>query len=141
MGDTTVSETTIGLVTDHALLVSQEETMSNLSSENVMMTGFTGAEIVSGTVENMTAILTEGETNLKTAMGPRFLNPILSDHIFNRIQAYGLLVVVPLGLILNSLSFVIFQKSKTFATSIGSHMTCITISDNIFLARLFLLFY
>ena len=136
MNNITVGKATVGLVTDRAILVSEEETISNLSG-NVTTTGFTDAEITSGTVENVTAILSEEETNLTTTMAQSFLNPILSDNIFSRIHLYGLLVVIPLGFILNSLSFIILQKSKTFASSIGNHLKCIAISDNIFLLGFF----
>ena len=57
----------------------------------------------------------------------------MSDNVFSDIQMYGLIVLIPLGIIFNSLSLIVFQKSKVFTTAIGNHLKCISISDSIML--------
>ena len=57
----------------------------------------------------------------------------MSDNVFSDIQMYGLIVLIPLGIIFNLLSLIIFQKSKVFTTAIGNHLKCISISDSIML--------
>ena len=56
----------------------------------------------------------------------------------NDIHLYGLIILFPLGIIFNTLSLIIFQKSQAFSTSIGNHLKCITISDSILLMGGFL---
>ena len=116
--------------TDGAILFSTEET--NSSMEN-----FTDAEVTSGKAENLTLIPNEEEINLTTALAQRLSTSILNDNIFSRIHLYGLLVVIPLGFFLNSLTLIILCKCKTFASSIGNHLKCIAVSDNIFLLGFF----
>ena len=131
MNNSTVSQAAIGLVTDRAILFSAEET-TNSSIEN-----FTDAEVTSEIVENLTAIPNGEEINPTTALVQRLSTKILSDNIFFRIHLYGLLVVVPLGFFLNSLSLIILCKCKAFASSVGNHLKCIAVSDNIFLLGFF----
>ena len=56
----------------------------------------------------------------------------------NDIHLYGLIILFPLGIIFNTLSLIIFQKSQAFSTSIGNHLKCISISDSILLMGGFL---
>ena len=60
----------------------------------------------------------------------------MSDNVFARIHMYGLIILIALGIIFNSVSFVVFQKSKIFTTSIGNHLKCIAISDTIMLVEM-----
>ena len=60
----------------------------------------------------------------------------MSDNVFARIHMYGLIILTPLGLIFNSVSVVVFQKSKIFTTSIGNHLKFIAISDSIMLVEM-----
>ena len=46
---------------------------------------------------------------------------------------YGLIILVPIGITFNSISLVIFQRSKAFTTSVGTHLKCVSISDSIML--------
>ena len=45
----------------------------------------------------------------------------------------ALLSLIPIGIIFNSISLIIFQKSQAFSSSIGNHLKCISITDSILL--------
>ena len=48
---------------------------------------------------------------------------------------YVAIILIPLGIIFNSVSLIVFQKTKAFSTSIGNHLKCISISDSIMLVQ------
>ena len=63
----------------------------------------------------------------------------MNDNVFYRIHMYGLIVLIPLGIIFNSISVIVFQKSQVFSTSIGNYLKCISISDTIILVGILLI--
>ena len=99
-----------------------------------MMENFT--EAINETTTVLGQIISEETT---TEMGQ-----IISERVkafakyVNNIQLYGLIILFPLGIIFNTLSLIIFQKSQAFSTSIGNHLKCISISDSILLMGGFL---
>ena len=99
-----------------------------------MMENFT--EAINETTTVLGQIISEETT---TEMGQ-----IISERVkafakyVNNIQLYGLIILFPLGIIFNTLSLIIFQKSQAFSTSIGNHLKCISISDSILLLAGFL---
>ena len=62
----------------------------------------------------------------------------MNDNMFVYIHMYGLLILIPLGIVLNSVSLTVFQKSKAFSTSTGNHLKGISVSDTIILVGLLL---
>ena len=94
-------------------------------------------------MKNFTETLDELETT--TAVGQNISEAVttelvksansVSDNVFVRIYMYVAIVMIPLGIIFNSVSLIIFQKSKAFTTSIGNHLKCISISDSIMLVQ------
>ena len=63
--------------------------------------------------------------------GTIYVNKYAKAHmITEQIELYGSLIVTPLGLILNSLSLVIFYKCKLHKTATGLHLICIALADN-----------
>ena len=62
----------------------------------------------------------------------------VKNYVFSNIHMYGLIILFPFGIFFNSLSLIVFQKSKTFSTSIGNHLKCISISDSIILVGILL---
>ena len=63
----------------------------------------------------------------------------MNKNVFFDIHMYGLIMLIPLGIIFNSISLIIFQKSQAFSTSIGNHLKCISISDSIVLIGILLI--
>ena len=57
----------------------------------------------------------------------------MNDNVVSLIHLYGFIILIPIGIIFNSISFIIFQKSQAFSSSIGNHLKCISISDSILL--------
>ena len=56
-----------------------------------------------------------------------------------QIELYGCLLLMPLGFILNTASFVIFIVTKTYKTPTGLHLLCISVADNTVLISIFLM--
>ena len=56
-----------------------------------------------------------------------------------QIELYGCLFLVPIGFILNTISFIIFVVTKTHKTPTGLHLICIAVADNIVLILSFLI--
>ena len=54
-----------------------------------------------------------------------------NSELLQDITVYGILISVPLGFVLNSLSLILLIKSKDFSTSIGSHLKSLAVADNI----------
>ena len=63
----------------------------------------------------------------------------MKRNVFFDIHMYSLLILVPLGIIVNSISLIIFQKSKAFSNAVGNHLKCISISDSIVLVGILLI--
>ena len=95
-------------------------------------------------MENFTQAVTETTTDLGQNISEETATELLksaksmNDNVFAHIHMYGLIILIPLGIIFNSLSLIIFRKSKDFSTSIGNHLKCISISDSIMLIGMFL---
>ena len=51
-------------------------------------------------------------------------------------QLFSYITLIPAGFILNSLSFIIFLKSKTYKSATGIHLICLCIADNMVLVSL-----
>ena len=47
-----------------------------------------------------------------------------------QIRVYGSIILIPTGIILNILSFIIFYKIKKYKSAPGSHIMCMAIADN-----------
>ncbi len=47
------------------------------------------------------------------------------------VENYGILILVPIGLFLNTLSFIIFNRSEKYSTAVGLHLKCLAVSDNL----------
>ena len=94
-------------------------------------------------MKNFTETLDELETtsavgqNISEAVTTELVKSAnsMSDNAFVRIYMYVAIVLIPLGIIFNSVSLIIFHKSKVFTTSIGNHLKCISISDSIMLVQ------
>ena len=48
-----------------------------------------------------------------------------------KVELYCFLVIIPLGIFLNFLCFIIFLKSKMYKTATGIHVTYLAIADNV----------
>ena len=57
----------------------------------------------------------------------------MNDNVVSLIHLYGFIILIPIGIIFNSISLIIFQKSQAFSSSIGNHLKCISITDSILL--------
>ena len=67
-----------------------------------------------------------------------FVTPeIPSLSITEQIELYGNLIVVPLGVVLNFLSFVIFYRIKTHKTATGLNLMCIALGDTLVIVGFF----
>ena len=56
-----------------------------------------------------------------------------------QIELYGCLILIPIGIILNTVSFAIFIITKTHKTPTGLHLMCIAMADNTVLILSFLI--
>ena len=50
--------------------------------------------------------------------------------LLERIKYYALMILVPTGLVLNTLSFVVFYKIKRHKSAVGCHIMCMAVADN-----------
>ena len=95
-------------------------------------------------MENFTQSVTETTTDLGQNISEETATELLksaksmNDNVFAHIHMYGLIILIPLGIIFNSLSLIVFRISKDFSTSIGNHLKCISISDSIMLVGMLL---
>ena len=100
-------------------------------------------------MENFTAAVNETTTAVDeweatTALGQSMREWTTTERVksfaklVNDIHLYGFIILIPLGIIFNSLSLIIFQKNQAFSTAIGNHLKCISISDSIMLIGGFL---
>ena len=93
-------------------------------------------------MQNFTEAINEFETT--TAVGQNISEEDTSDLLKSIIKSmkdihlYCLIILVPLGLIFNSISLVTFQRNKSFSTSSGYHLKCISICDSIILVGILL---
>ena len=59
-------------------------------------------------------------------------------HVTKMVEIYGSFALVPVGVLLNIITLMIFYKIKTHKTPTGLHLMCIALADNVVLiARLF----
>ena len=83
----------------------------------------------------------DGKSNFSSnfeEFGEPFLIPeIPALSTTEQIELYGNLIVVPVGVVLNLLSFVIFYKIKTHKTATGLHLMCIALGDSLVIIGLF----
>ena len=101
------------------------------------------AETTFKMMENFTGIVNQSEAT--TAVGQNISEAAttelvksaksISDNVFTHIYMYVAIILIPLGIILNSVSLTVFQKRKAFSTSIGNHLKCISVSDSIMLIQ------
>ena len=56
-----------------------------------------------------------------------------------KIELYGCLILIPIGIILNTASFAIFIITETYKTPTGLHLMCIAVADNTVLILSFLI--
>ena len=89
--------------------------------------------------ETTTALAQNISEAAKTTDLVKSFTKSINKNVFFDIHMYGLIILIPLGIIFNSMSLIIFQKSQAFSTSIGNHLKCISISDSIVLIGLFLI--
>ena len=106
------------------------------------------AEKTSEAMYNFTEAVNESEAS--TALGQniseetttelvKLFTKSMNKNVLFDIHMYGLIILIPLGIIFNSISLIIFQKCLVFSTSIGNHLKCISISDSIVLMGIFLM--
>ena len=55
-----------------------------------------------------------------------------------KVELYCFLVIIPLGIFLNFLCFIIFLKSKMYKTATGIHVTYLAIADKVVLISMLL---
>ena len=72
-------------------------------------------------VANESKLTTALEQNINEAAITTELVKSFTKYV-NDIHLYGFIIVIPLGIVLNSLSLIIFQKNEAFSTSIGNHL-------------------
>ena len=72
-------------------------------------------------------------TELKKSM-----TKLLNNNVFFDIHMYGLIILIPIGIILNSICLIVFQKCQAFSNALGNHLKCISISDSIVLIGILL---
>ena len=87
---------------------------------------------------NQTATLLQKE--YETAGGVHRLKALRNHYIDTAFQfgLYSNVILIPIGIILNILSFVIFYKIKTYKSATGLHLMCMAIADNFALVAIFL---
>ena len=87
---------------------------------------------------NQTAILLPKE--YETANGVHILKALRNHYVDVAFQVglYSNVILIPIGIILNILSFIIFYKIKTYKSATGLHLMCMAIADNFALIGIFL---
>ena len=95
------------------------------------------------TVTKVMKNFTEAINETTTALGQHISEEIttelgksaksMNDNVVSLIHLYGFIILIPIGIIFNSISVIIFRKSQAFTSSIGNHLKCISITDSILL--------
>ena len=86
-----------------------------------------------------TTLMTMTDLDDRDSFGRNDIGKSFALQTTEQIELYGCLFLVPIGFILNTVSFVIFIVTKTHKTPTGLHLICIAVADNIVLILSFLL--
>ena len=84
---------------------------------------------VENTTDKMSSNLTKAEQKDNS--------PANTD-IMEHIEIYGITFLVPVGLILNMASLLVFCKSDNYSTSVGLHLKCLAVADSLLILAQFL---